>query len=131
MAGGFMGSGNDHGAISARMAVAFEITAGSCDCHVRVIGDPARFPFAEKRMYTPPAASIEELLRLQRDLKLERVVVVQPSIYAADNSCTVDPVRRLGERARGVVVVERATPRSALAEMHAAGIRGVLFDRAF
>ena len=78
-----------------RTAVDFDIPRGACDCHVHVFGDPATFPFAEKRIYTPPQASIEQLLELQRDLRLERVVVVQPSVYGADNACTVDAVRRM------------------------------------
>ena len=97
----------------------------SCDCHVHVFGDPAKFPFAEKRIYTPPGASVEELLQLQGSLHLDRVVVVQPSVYAADNSCTVDAVRRMGARARGVAVIDRSTSSAALDDMAAAGIRGV------
>ena len=72
-----------------RTAVDFEVPRGACDCHVHVFGDPATFPFAEKRIYTPPQASIEQLLELQRELRLERVVVVQPSVYGADNAAGV------------------------------------------
>jgi predicted TIM-barrel fold metal-dependent hydrolase len=110
---------------ASRSAVDFEIPRGACDCHVHVFGDPARFPFAEKRVYTPPQASVEQLLELQRDLHLDRVVVVQPSVYGADNACTIDAVRRMGARARGVAVIDKATSRKALEEMAAAGIRGV------
>ena len=53
---------------------------------IYVFGDPAAFPFAERRVYTPPQASVEQLLELQRDLHLDRVVVVQPSVYGADNA---------------------------------------------
>ena len=105
--------------------VDFDVPRGACDCHVHVFGDPAKFPFAEKRVYTPPQASVEQLLELQRDLHLDRVVVVQPSVYGADNACTLDAVRRLGARARGVAVIDRTTSRTALEEMAAAGIRGV------
>jgi predicted TIM-barrel fold metal-dependent hydrolase len=108
-----------------RTAVDFDVPRGACDCHVHVFGDPTKFPFAEKRVYTPPQASVEQLLELQRDLHLDRVVVVQPSVYGADNACTLDAVRRMGARARGVAVIDRATSRKALEEMAAAGIRGV------
>src|SRR5438876_530096 len=114
-------------AISAtpRSAVSFDVPRGACDCHVHVFGDPAKFPFAEKRVYTPPSATVEELLALQRDLHLDRVVVVQPSVYGTDNACTVDAVRRMGPRARGVAVIDQSISRAALAEMAEAGIRGV------
>src|SRR5258707_7344492 len=110
---------------ASRTAVDFDVPRGACDCHVHVFGDPTKFPFAEKRVYTPPQASVEQLLELQRDLHLDRVVVVQPSVYGADNACTLDAVRRMGGRARGVAVIDRATSRKALEEMAAAGIRGV------
>jgi len=112
-------------ATTVRSAVNFAIPRGACDCHVHVFGDAAIFPFAEKRIYTPPQASVEQLLELQRDLQLDRVVVVQPSVYGADNACTIDAVRRMGARARGVAVIDKATPRTALEEMARAGIRGV------
>ena len=112
-------------AAAARTAVNFDVPRGGCDCHVHVFGDPGKFPFAEKRIYTPPEASVEQLLDLQGALKLERVVVVQPSVYGSDNSCTVDAVRRLGARGRGVAVIDQSTTRASLQEMNAAGIRGV------
>src|SRR5438552_10107500 len=121
-----MGASGAPGAMPAgRTAVDFDVPRGACDCHVHVFGDPATFPFAERRVYTPPQASIEQLLELQRDLRLDRVVVVQPSVYGTDNACTVDAVRRMGARARGVAVIDKTTPRTALDEMAAAGLRGV------
>ena len=112
-------------AAAGRSAVNFDVPRGACDCHVHVFGDPAKFPFAERRVYTPPQASVEQLLELQRDLHLDRVVVVQPSVYGTDNACTVDAVRRMGVRARGIAVIDKATSRKALEEMAGAGIRGV------
>jgi predicted TIM-barrel fold metal-dependent hydrolase len=108
-----------------RSAVDFDVPRGACDCHVHVFGDPKKFPFAPSRAYTPPEASIEELLALQNALRLDRVVVIQPSVYGVDNSCTVDAVRRLGSRARGIAVIDRATSRTALEEMAGIGIRGI------
>src|SRR3954447_19675357 len=110
---------------ASRTAVDFDVPRGACDCHVHVFGNPAQFPFAEKRVSTPPLASVEQLLELQRDLHLERVVVVQPSVYGADNACTLDAVRRMGQRARAVVVIGEQTSRGELQEMHGVGARGV------
>ena len=58
-------------------------------------------------------------------LKCERVVVVQPSVYGIDNSCTVDSIRRLGPRARGVAVIDKTTSREDLQKLNEAGIRGL------
>jgi predicted TIM-barrel fold metal-dependent hydrolase len=106
------------------MAIEFEIPSGACDCHVHVF-EPKQFPYAARRVYTPPEASMEDLLEVQRALKFERVVIVQPSIYGIDNSCTVDSIRRLGRRARGVAVIGNTTSREELQKLHAAGVRGV------
>jgi len=105
--------------------VDFAVPAGACDCHVHVFGDPARYPFAANRVYTPPGASIEMLQDLHEALHVSRVVIVNPSVYGTDNACTLDAVRRIGPTARAVVVIGRDTPRSALDEMAAAGARGV------
>ena len=43
------------------------------DCHTHVFGDGTDFPWWEKRAYTPPPASADELLALQNDLRLARV----------------------------------------------------------
>jgi predicted TIM-barrel fold metal-dependent hydrolase len=108
-----------------RTAPAFSVPFGACDCHVHVFGAAADFPFAARRGYTPPPASADELLKLQRSLFLSRVVIVQPSVYGSDNACTLDGMRRLGDRARGVAVIDAATMRETLDRMHRAGVRGI------
>jgi predicted TIM-barrel fold metal-dependent hydrolase len=97
----------------------------ACDCHVHIFGPPQRYPLARERTYTPPEAPVEGLLALQERLGLERVVVVQPSVYGTDNSCTLDALRRLGPRARGVAVIDARAPQDELELMRRAGVRGV------
>ena len=105
--------------------VTFDVPPGACDCHTHVFGDPARFPFAPTRRYTPEPATVEELRALHRTLGVSRVVVVQPSVYGTDNACTLDAIRQLGPGARGVAVIDEATPTATLAEMQRAGVRGI------
>ncbi len=108
-----------------KTAPSFTVPPGACDCHVHVF-DPARFAYAEKRIYTPPSGTLEELEALHKSLHIGRVVVVQPSVYAADNSATLDAIRKMGPaRARGVAVIDKSTTAAAIDEMHAAGVRGV------
>jgi predicted TIM-barrel fold metal-dependent hydrolase len=95
---------------------------GVCDCHTHVFGPAARYPFSPGRAYTPPAASVEQLVSLHDSLGIERVVIVQPSPYGTDNSCTLDAAKRLGRCARAVVVVDET---SNLEEMHRVGARGI------
>jgi predicted TIM-barrel fold metal-dependent hydrolase len=113
-----------------RTPVQFDVPAGACDCHTHVFGDPRRFAFATERVYTPEPASIAEMRSLHRALHMERVVVVQPSVYGTDNACTVDAVRQLGPRARAVAVIDEHAPSSALDALDAAGVRGIRINLA-
>jgi predicted TIM-barrel fold metal-dependent hydrolase len=104
--------------------VGFRVPPGACDCHVHVFGTAEEVAFAPVRGYTPPPATADELLKLQNALSLSRVVIVQPSVYGTDNSCTLDGMRRLGpQRARGVAVIDDKTSAAALKAMHEAGVR--------
>ena len=110
--------------------VAFKVPPGACDCHTHAFGDPRRFPFAPARVYTPEPASIDEMRALHRALHMDRVVIVQPSVYGTDNSCTLEGIRQLGSRAKGVAVIDASTPNMVLDEMHRGGIRGVRLNLA-
>lgn len=116
-------TGAIHGVVHA--APDFAVPAGACDCHTHVFGPAARYPFAAGRTYTPGDASIEDLLALHRRLGIERVVIVHPSPYGADNACTVDALRSIGPGARGVAVIDANVSESELDELHVAGVRGV------
>lgn len=106
--------------------VNFDVPPGACDCHVHLIGNRTAFPMAVNRVYTPPEASASELLALQNALHFDRVVLVQPSFYGADNAAMLDGLRRLGPaRARGVAVVDPATPAAVLDALKAAGAVGI------
>jgi predicted TIM-barrel fold metal-dependent hydrolase len=105
--------------------VNFDVPAGACDCHTHIFGDPARYPFASGRAYTPESASVDEVRALHRALHTSRVVIVQPSVYGTDNACTLDALSQLAPNARGVAVIDDNTPESTLDEMHRVGIRGI------
>ena len=105
--------------------VNFQVPPGTCDCHVHIFGDPQRFPFSPSRTYTPEPASLEELESLHRALHTDRVVIVNPSVYGTDNSCTLDAAKRLGSSARAIAVIDEKTPDAVLDEMDRVGVRGI------
>jgi predicted TIM-barrel fold metal-dependent hydrolase len=106
--------------------VDFAVPRGACDTHVHVVGDPAKYPMSPNRVYTPPTATADELLALQNFLHLDRVVIVTPSFYGTDNSCSLDAMKQLGrERARVVAVVDDKTPSAALDDMAGQGVAGL------
>ena len=104
--------------------VNFAVPEGACDCHVHTF-DPQHFPYSPSRPYTPEPVSVEELRSLHKALHISRVIVVQTTVYAADNSGVLDAMKKLGARSRGVAVIDEKTPDSALDEMDRAGIRGM------
>ena len=102
------------------------IPVGACDCHTHVFLDAKRFPFAPQRKYTPPEATDGQLFGLLEQLQVERVVIVQPSVYGTDNAATLRGIAVLGqERARGVAVIDERTTGAELDRLATAGVRGV------
>jgi predicted TIM-barrel fold metal-dependent hydrolase len=110
--------------------VNFDIPAGACDCHTHIHPDPAKFPFFAGRVYTPELASPEEMTALHKALKMERVVIVTPSIYGPDNSATLFGMAARGATARGVAVIDDKTSEADLDAMGKAGIRGIRLNLA-
>jgi predicted TIM-barrel fold metal-dependent hydrolase len=53
------------------------------------------------------------------------VVIVQPSVYGTDNSCTLDAIRQLGTRARGIAVIDPNASDASLDDMVRVGVRGI------
>jgi predicted TIM-barrel fold metal-dependent hydrolase len=104
------------------------VPANACDAHIHIAGPLDRFPYIEKRSYTPPPASVAEYLELAGVLGVQRMVVVQPSFYGFDNRCTAAAIAELGlDRARGIAVVDAGVDKAELGRLHRAGIRGTRF----
>jgi predicted TIM-barrel fold metal-dependent hydrolase len=113
------------GASQPATPVNFAVPPNACDCHTHIFGDPRQFPWFSGRTYTPESASVAEMRLLHRALHINRVVIVNPSVYGADNSCTLDAMKQLGPRSRGVAVIDDKTSAVQLDDMERAGIRGI------
>jgi predicted TIM-barrel fold metal-dependent hydrolase len=111
-------------------AVNFEVPAGACDCHTHIHGDMREFPMFAGRVYTPEPALPEEMAQLHKALRMQRVVIVTPSVYGTDNSATLWGMKARGGDARGVAVIDDKTPESELDAMARAGIRGIRINLA-
>jgi predicted TIM-barrel fold metal-dependent hydrolase len=111
-------------------AVNFEVPAGACDCHTHIHGDMREFPMFSGRVYTPEPALPEEMAQLHKALRMQRVVIVTPSVYGTDNSATLWGMKARGNNARGVAVIDDKTPESELDAMARAGIRGIRINLA-
>ena len=101
----------------------------SCDCHFHIFGPFDRYPMSDGRTYTPPPALVPAYLELAETVGLQRMVVVQASIYGTDNAVTLDAIAQFGpHRARGVAVIDDSFDAAALRHLHDQGIRGVRFN---
>ena len=104
---------------------ALRVPPGACDCHAHILG-PARVdPYAPERVYTPPDCLLPDYENMLAALGMERAVLVQPSVYATDNTALVDALERGAGRYRGVAVVDPAVADLELARLHARGVRGL------
>jgi predicted TIM-barrel fold metal-dependent hydrolase len=105
--------------------VSFDVPVHACDCHTHIFGDPAKFPLFSGRVYTPEPALPDEMAALHKQLHVQRVVIVTPSIYGTDNSATLYGIKARGANARGVAVIDDKTSDAALDAMARAGIRAI------
>ena len=111
-------------------AVNFDVPAGACDCHTHIHGDPAKFPFFAGRTYTPEPALPEEMAALHKAIRMQRVVIVTPSVYGTDNASTLYGMKARGADARGVAVIGDKTSESELDAMGRAGVKGIRLNLA-
>ena len=68
-----------------------------------------------------------DYLKVRARLGITRTVVVQPSTYGKDNSCTLAAIAALGDSARGIAVVDQTVTDAELDRLTKAGIRGIRF----
>jgi D-galactarolactone isomerase len=98
----------------------------ACDCHMHIYD--SRFPVAPNAKLRPPNATVDDYRRLQKRLGTTRNVVVTPSTYGTDNSCTLDTMAKIGASARSVAVVDTSVADAELKRLNDLGIRGIRFN---
>ncbi len=102
-----------------------QFPSGACDTHMHIYD--GRYPVAASSLLRPPDATVGDYRQVQSALGLERVVVVQPSTYGFDNSCTLDAVAQIGDQARAVVVIDDQVSDSDLEHLTSLGACGARF----
>ena len=98
--------------------------AGTTDCHFHMFGPRDRYAMSPGRSYTPPSeATINSYLAMAATLGIERMVIVHPTAYGSDHSCTMDSLAAFGlHRAKGVAVINDSFSKAKLSEMDKGGI---------
>jgi predicted TIM-barrel fold metal-dependent hydrolase len=98
----------------------------ACDCHMHIYD--SRFPVAPNAKLRPPNATPDDYRLLQKRIGTTRNVVVTPSTYGTDNSCTLDAMAKLGATARSVAVVDTSVADAELKRLNDLGVRGIRFN---
>ncbi len=99
---------------------------GACDTHMHFYDQ--NVPSAPGGPPLPGNFTVPMYRELQRRLGLQRVIVVQPNAYRADNRVTLESIRTLGPGAKGVGVV---TPEVSDAEIERLTQGGIVAQRFF
>ena len=105
----------------------FQLPPGTCDTHVHVWGPFDRFPVAKGAPYTPPERNKADLLALHARLGVQRCVIVQTSVYKADNRAMLDAIADNPATYRGVALVDESFGDAEYKTLHDGGVRGVRF----
>jgi len=98
----------------------------ACDTHAHIF--EARFPYARERIYTPPDSNLADYRHLLNTLGCERAVLVQPSVYAADNAAMLAALAAAGPGFRAVAVTGPGVSKTEIEALHRAGVRGLRFN---
>jgi len=77
----------------------------------------------------PAWADVAAYRAVQSQLGTSRAIVVQPTAYGTDNSCTLAAIAALGrDETRGIAVVDQGVSDAELARLTQAGIAGARFQ---
>lgn len=98
---------------------------GAVDTHIHIYS--RRYPTAATAVIKPADASVADYLAVRRRLGVDRTVVVQPSAYGLDNTCTLDAMAEIGPSARGIAVCNESISDAELERLDRLGIRGLRF----
>ncbi len=104
---------------------------GSCDTHLHLFGDIARYPMRHpKSLYEiNPAWTMAALRKMHASLGITRYVAVQPTAYTNDHSCLIDMLaEEKPDVARGVAIIDDTIDDKTIARMHEVGVRGARFN---
>ena len=104
----------------------FVVPPLACDAHFHIFGPLAKYPLVGEQRNPFPGDNEESYREYCKILGLQRGVIVQPSNYSGDNSCTLDAVAALGaENYRAIVDITPEITDAELERLHEQGVRGV------
>jgi predicted TIM-barrel fold metal-dependent hydrolase len=102
----------------------------SCDCHLHVFGDPAKYPDRHPNpVHKSLEANWEDALTMHRTTGFGRGVFVHPANYLTDHSYLKEALARVPrENYRATGIIDDGVSDAELLRLHEAGMRGVRFN---
>ena len=102
----------------------------SCDCHLHVFGDPARYPDRHPNpVHKSLEATWEDALAMHRAVGFGRGVFVQPANYVSDHTYLKEALARVPRaNYRATGIMDDSVSDAELLRLHEAGMRGVRFN---
>ena len=97
---------------------------GATDTHMHIY-EPGYPLNTVGNAHAEPAAGLAEYRGEMARLGLSRTVIVQPSAYGIDNSCTLAAMAALGDAARGVAILPEDVSDAEITRLNGLGIRGL------
>jgi len=107
----------------------------SCDCHLHVFGDPAKYPDRNPNpVHKSLEANWEDALTMHHAVGFGRGVLVQPANYVTDHTYLKEALALLPRGSyRATGIIDDSVTDAELSRLNEAGMRGVRFNfvRAF
>lgn len=100
---------------------------GIIDCHMHLIGAQHQFPFSPGHQGKFSAWDASQYLDHARPLGITHCVITQTPFYAVDNSNLLHALAQLGDKARGIAVVDEYLSDRAASQLQYAGVVGANF----
>ncbi len=100
------------------------MTGIDAHCHVFTDDGVGPTPLVGAAAYQPPQVDADDHAAHLAAVDCDRGVLVQPSAFGSDHRCLSAALRRRPDSLRGVACVPPGTDPGALADLHAAGVRG-------
>lgn len=105
----------------------YKAPAGAVDTHTHIFGPQARYPYSEKRSYTPPDAGLDDFQAVHRKIGIERAVLVNATVYGRDNKVILDAIAANKGLYKGVANVDDSFTDKELQALTDGGVTGCRF----
>lgn len=100
---------------------------GIIDCHMHLIGSQQQFPFSKGHQDKFLSYSAAQYLAHATPLGISHCVITQTPFYGVDNSHLLHALTQLGNKARGIAVVNEHLSAQTARDLQQAGVVGANF----